>query len=158
MSAWLACLTGDQRPVWARRPEANGWIRTATHAAGPVRECRGASDRHVRAGILHGANPCPLPDSLVCEEREQHGQPREKTSGETLGERHKCSMFQPGHDLRHRNTGRLLSPFRFALRMSRRTEAGSHRHSTSRVAACLKSRRKLSPNVANSILLGSPLP
>ena len=45
--------------------------------------------------------------------------------------RHKNSKSQTDRHSRRRNAGRFLSPFRFALRMSRRTEIGSHEHSTS---------------------------
>ncbi len=48
---------------------------------------------------------------------------------------------------RRRNADRFLSPFRFALRMSRRTEVGSRAHSISGVAP----RKYLNRTVANRI-------
>jgi hypothetical protein len=65
----------------------------------------------------------------------QPGVEQARGLGHPMG-RHKSNRYCPLRHLRRRKTDRFLSPLRFALRMSRRTEIGSQRHSISDPPPC----------------------
>ena len=78
---------------------------------------------------LHAAIPARRPGFLRWEW--QLGAKPTSVRGRPKGRR-KNSKHRTDRHSRRRNADRFLSPFRFALRMSRRTEVGSRGHSISR--------------------------